>query len=182
MTDGIRVTAEGFGDWASSVKAGDMILLSGTVVTARDAAHKRIFASIEKNEPLPFDVRGAFIYYAGPTPAKAGLPVGSCGPTTSSRMDKYAPTLYRLGLSATIGKGPRSEEVREAIKETGSLYLCAVGGAGALTAKCITSVEVIAYDDLGCESVKKMTVSDLPLFVGIDAKGNSAFAEIKKEV
>ena len=180
MKDVIRVSTDDPGGWASYVKAGDGILLSGTVYTARDAAHKRIFAAIKNGGPLPFDIKGAFIYYAGPTPAKAGMPVGSCGPTTSSRMDIYAPTLYRMGLSATIGKGPRSSEVTDAIRETGSLYLCAVGGAGALAAKCISSVEVIAYDDLGCESVKKMTVSDLPLFVGIDAKGNSAFAEIKK--
>lgn len=180
MNGDLHVASAGFKDWAPNVKAGDRILLSGTVFTARDAAHKRIFAAIKNGDPLPFDINGAFIYYAGPTPAKAGLPVGSCGPTTSSRMDVYSPTLYRMGLSATIGKGPRSDEVREAIAETGSLYLCAVGGAGALAAKCVTSVEVIAYDDLGCESVKKMTVSDLPLFVGIDAKGNSAFAEIKK--
>ncbi|MBQ6263188.1 MAG: fumarate hydratase C-terminal domain-containing protein [Clostridia bacterium] len=178
MTGSLHVTTDSFAVWSSSVKAGDMIFLSGTVFTARDAAHKRIFAAIEDGDPLPFDVKGAFVYYAGPTPAKAGMPVGSCGPTTSSRMDGYAPTLYRMGLSATIGKGPRSEEVREAIRETGALYLCAVGGAGALAAKCITSVEVIAYDDLGCESVKKMTVADLPLIVGIDAAGNSAFAEI----
>ena len=180
MTDDLRVTTDSFEKWAPTVKAGDRILLSGIVYTARDAAHKRIFAAIEKGDPLPFDIKGAVIYYAGPTPAKTGLPVGSCGPTTSSRMDIYAPTLYRMGLSATIGKGPRSEEIREAIKETGSLYLCAVGGAGALAAKCISSVEVIAYDDLGCESVKKMTLSDLPLFVGIDSRGNSAFAKIKK--
>ncbi len=180
MTDDLHVTSDDFENWAPTVKAGDRILLSGTVFTARDAAHKRIFAAIEKGEPLPFDVKGAMIYYAGPTPAKAGLAVGSCGPTTSSRMDIYAPVLYRMGLHATVGKGPRSEEVREAIRDTGSLYLCAVGGAGALAAKCITSVEVIAYGDLGCESVKKMTICDLPLFVGIDANGNSAFAEIKK--
>ena len=180
MTVDLRVTTDEFLSWSRTVRAGDGILLSGTVFTARDAAHKRIFAAVKNGDPLPFDIKGAFIYYAGPTPAKAGLPVGSCGPTTSSRMDIYAPTLYRMGLSATIGKGPRSEKVREAIGESGSLYLCAVGGAGALAAQRITSVEVIAYDDLGCESVKRMTVSDLPLFVGIDAKGNSAFAEIKK--
>jgi len=178
MTADLRVSTEDFPDWARTVKAGDRILLSGTVITARDAAHKRVFAAIGAGEPLPFDVGGAFIYYAGPTPAKAGLPVGSCGPTTSSRMDIYAPTLYRMGLRATIGKGPRSDEVRDAIKETGSLYLCAVGGAGALAAKCIKSVEVIAYEDLGCESVKKMVLCDLPLFVGIDSRGDTAFMQI----
>ena len=178
MTEELHVTTDRFPEWKEKVKAGDRIVLSGTVYTARDAAHKRIFASIGKGEELPFDIEGAFIYYAGPTPAKSGLPVGSCGPTTSSRMDVYAPTLYRMGLSATIGKGPRNGEVIKAIRETGALYLCAVGGAGALAAKSIKSVEVIAYDDLGCESVKKMTVCDFPLFVGIDSRGDSAFAKI----
>ena len=180
MTDILRVTTDSFDVWAPSVNAGDSIILSGVVFTARDAAHKRIFKAIESGDALPFGIQGSFIYYAGPTPAKAGLPVGSCGPTTSSRMDPYAPTLYRMGLRATIGKGPRGEEVRRAVRETGSLYLCAVGGAGALAAKCVTSVEVIAYDDLGCESVKKMEICDLPLFVGIDSRGNSAFVETNK--
>ncbi len=175
-----RVTVADFREWAREVKAGDRILLSGEIHTARDAAHKRIFAALDRGEKPPFDIRGAFVYYAGPTPPRGGMPVGSCGPTTSSRMDRYAPRLYLLGLAATIGKGPRSEEVREAIRETGSLYLCAVGGAGALAAQCIESSEVIAYGDLGCESVKRMTVRDFPLFVGIDASGVSAFAEIKR--
>lgn len=171
---------DNFAEWRGTVKAGDRITLSGTVYTARDAAHKRIFAALDAGDPAPFDLRGAFIYYAGPTPPKNGMPVGSCGPTTSSRMDRYAPRLTELGVSATIGKGPRSEDVRRSIAEHGALYLCAVGGAGALAATHIVSAEVVAYDDLGCESVKKMTVKDFPLFVGIDARGNSAFAEIDR--
>ncbi len=179
MSDGVRCETDRFPEWSREVRAGDKILLSGTVYTARDAAHKRFFASLDAGEPLPFDPCGAFIYYAGPTPATGALPVGSCGPTTASRMDRYAPRLFALGLAATIGKGPRSDEVIKAMTERGGLYLCAIGGAGALAAEHITSSSVIAYEDLGCESVKKMTVKDFPLIVGIDAYGNSAFAEIK---
>ena len=177
MSD-FKCRTESVREWKSLVKAGDSISLSGVIYTARDAAHKRIFAAIESGDPLPFDPDGAMIYYAGPTPAKGGLAVGSCGPTTSSRMDRYTPKLMELGVAATIGKGPRNEDVRNAIVRYGGLYLCAVGGAGALIARCIESVRVLAYDDLGCESVKEMTVRDLPLFVGIDSKGNSAFAKV----
>ena len=180
MSGGLRCSVSDFRSWNEKVKAGDKILLSGTVYTARDAAHKRFFAALDAGGSLPFDPRGAFIYYAGPTPAVGDLPVGSCGPTTSSRMDRYVPRLFDLGLAATIGKGPRSEEAARATVEHGGLYLCAIGGAGALAASCITSVEVIAYEDLGCESVKKMSFKDFPLIVGIDAYGNSAFAEIRR--
>lgn len=160
--------------WAHTVRAGEEILLSGTVYTSRDAAHKRIFKAIADGAPLPYPIEGAFIYYAGPTPAKSGA-VGSCGPTTSSRMDVYAPKLYEMGLAATIGKGDRSEAVYEAIKAHGGLYFCAIGGAGALASKAIVKSEVIAYDDLGCESVKRFTVENFPLFVAIDTNGNSIF-------
>ena len=177
MSD-FRCRADSVKEWKDLVRAGDSISLSGVIYTARDAAHKRIFAALASGGSLPFDPDGAVIYYAGPTPAKGGLAVGSCGPTTSSRMDRYTPRLMELGVAATIGKGPRNEEVKDAIIRYGGLYLCAVGGAGALIAKCIESVRVIAYDDLGCESVKEMVVRDLPLFVGIDSKGNSAFANI----
>ena len=177
MSD-LTFRAESINDWKGLVRAGDRISLSGKIYTARDAAHKRIFAALESGDPLPFELKGAMIYYAGPTPAKNGLAVGSCGPTTSSRMDRYTPRLMELGVAATIGKGPRSEEVREAIVRCGGLYLCAVGGAGALIARSIESVKVIAYDELGCESVKEMTVRDLPLFVGIDSRGESAFAKL----
>lgn len=160
--------------WASTLRAGEEILLSGTVYTSRDAAHKRIFKAIEDGAPTPYPIEGAFIYYAGPTPAKHGA-VGSCGPTTSSRMDVYAPKLYDMGLAATIGKGDRSAAVYDAIRWRGGLYLCAIGGAGALASRAITESTVIAYDDLGCESVKRMHICDFPLFVAIDTMGNSIF-------
>lgn len=163
-----------FRTWAHTVRAGEEILLSGTVYTSRDAAHKRIFAAMQSGDPLPYPIKDAFIYYAGPTPAKSGA-VGSCGPTTSSRMDVFAPVLYEMGLAATIGKGDRNEAVYDAIRKSGGIYLCAIGGAGALASQAIVSAEVIAYDDLGCESVKRFTVKDFPLFVAIDADGNSIF-------
>lgn len=155
--------------------AGDKILLSGTVYTARDAAHKRIFELINNGGQLPFDIENSVIYYAGPTPTPENLPIGSCGPTTSSRMDTYTPKLLDMGLAATIGKGERNGEVVEAIKRNKSVYLCGLGGAGALASMCITECEVIAFDDLGCESVKKLTFKDFPLIVGIDCNGGNIF-------
>ncbi len=160
---------------ARELSVGDKVYLSGTVYTARDAAHKRIFELIENGSPLPFDINGVAIYYAGPTPTPPDLPIGSCGPTTSSRMDPYTNKLHEMGLVATIGKGGRSKEVIEAIKENRSLYLCAIGGAGALAATCITDCKVIAFDELGCESVKELTIKNFPLIVGIDTDGNSIF-------
>ena len=156
-------------------QVGDKVYLSGTVYTARDAAHKRIFELMESGSPLPFDINGAVIYYAGPTPTPDNLPIGSCGPTTSSRMDHYTPKLLDMGLVATIGKGGRSKETVEAIKRNGSVYLCAIGGAGALAAKSITECTVIAFHDLGCESIKKLELKDFPLIVGIDGLGNRIF-------
>ena len=155
--------------------AGDRVLLSGTVYTSRDAAHKRIFECIENNKPLPYDLNGAVIYYAGPTPTPPGMAIGSCGPTTSKRMDPYTPRLLNMGVAATIGKGERSDEVCEAIIRNKSVYLCAIGGAGALAALKITDCEVIAFDDLGCESVKRLTFSDFPLTVAIDCSGGNIF-------
>ncbi len=160
---------------AHTLKAGDSVLLSGTVYTARDAAHMRMFKALREGGALPFDFAGAAVYYAGPTPSRPGQVIGSCGPTTSSRMDAFAPEMLDMGLAAMIGKGPRSEEVRAAIARNGAVYFCAVGGAGAIAAKSIVSCEVIAYDDLGCESVKKMEFCDFPLIVAIDADGNSLF-------
>lgn len=157
------------------LQVGEKILLSGVIYTARDAAHKRMFALMKEDKPLPFAIKDAFIYYAGPTPEAKGRPAGSCGPTTSGRMDPYAPTLYDMGLGATIGKGERTDEVEEAIRRNKSVYLCAVGGAGALIAESIKRIEVIAFEDLGCESVKRMTVENMPLTVAIDAKGNNIF-------
>lgn len=160
---------------AEALKAGDEIALTGTVYTSRDAAHKRIFAALDSGKKLPFDIAGSVIYYCGPTQSVPPSVIGSCGPTTASRMDIYAPRLYDMGMLATIGKGNRSEEVRQAIVRRGGLYLCAVGGLGALLSSKITSCEVIAYGDLGCESVKRLSVASLPLYVGIDSYGNTIF-------
>jgi fumarate hydratase subunit beta len=157
------------------LKTGDCIELSGVIYTARDAAHKRMMSMLKNNKELPFKLADALIYYAGPTPAKNGLPIGSCGPTTSSRMDVFTPELIKLGLLATIGKGERSRKVINACREFSSVYFCAIGGAGALAAKCITECEVIAFDDLGCESVKKLTFKNFPLTVAIDTNGNDLF-------
>ncbi len=165
--------------WKQTVSAGDKIYLSGTVYTARDAAHKRIFELLESGERLPFELQDSVIYYCGPTPTPEGFAIGSCGPTTSCRMDGYAPRLYDLGVAATIGKGDRDETVYEAIKNNKALYLCAVGGAGALYAKSISSCEVIAFDSLGCESVKKLEFNNLPLIVGIDSFSNSILKKQK---
>ena len=162
---------------ARTLDAGDRVLLSGTVYTARDAAHKRIAALLDAGEALPFPLDGAVVYYAGPTPAPEGLPIGSCGPTTSSRMDVYTPRLLDLGLAGMIGKGGRSEAVREAVARNGAIYLCAVGGAGALAARCVRSLEVVAFDDLGCESVKRLEIERFPLIVGIDSRGGSLFRD-----
>lgn len=162
-------------EYANILKCKDRVLLSGTVYTSRDAAHKRIVNAIENNEKLPYSLKDAVIYYAGPTPAPKGLAVGACGPTTSGRMDPYAPKLLDLGVVAMIGKGERSREVCDAVVRNNAVYLCAVGGAGALASKCIKECEVVAYDDLGCESVKKMTIKDFPLIVAIDCNGGNIY-------
>lgn len=157
--------------YALSLQAGDRVLLSGVVYTARDAAHKRIMSIIDEGGTLPFDIKDSIIYYAGPTPAPSSMPIGSCGPTTSCRMDPYTPRLLDMGLAATVGKGDRSQEVIDAIIRNRSVYLCAVGGAGALAAKSVVSCEVIAFEDLGCESVKRLEIKDFPLVVAIDSSG-----------
>lgn len=161
--------------WLPKVHAGDTIFLSGTVYTARDAAHKKMQALLDAGSPLPFPLEGAFIYYAGPTPAPEGRVCGSFGPTTSGRMDGFAPTFYRLGLKGTIGKGGRSREVVDAIRETGGCYLIAVGGAGAFYASRIVRYEEIAFPELGCESVKRLEFRDFPLTVAVDSRGNDLF-------
>lgn len=163
-------------EWVAKLVAGDRVLLSGTVYTARDAAHKRIKQIISDGGTLPFDLQNSVVYYAGPTPAKGDFAIGSIGPTTSSRMDSFSPQLISLGQKAMIGKGNRSEDVISAMKAYGAVYFAAVGGAGALYSGCITSCEVVAFDDLGCESVKKLTVKDFPLTVAIDSKGNSLYS------
>ncbi|MBQ4396947.1 MAG: fumarate hydratase C-terminal domain-containing protein [Clostridia bacterium] len=162
--------------WSPRLRAGDRVLLSGTVYTSRDAAHKRIMALLDSGSPLPYDLDGAVIYYAGPTPTPPHLAIGSCGPTTSGRMDPFAPRMLDLGLGAMVGKGGRSPEVCEAIRRNRSVYLCAVGGTGALASQCITSCEVIAFEDLGCESVKRLTFDKFPLIVAIDCEGGTLFA------
>ena len=162
-------------EWVEDLVAGDKVYLSGTVFTARDAAHKRIVKLIEEGESLPFDINNSIVYYAGPTPAKGDLAIGSIGPTTSSRMDKFAPLLVSLGQKAMIGKGDRSGEVYDAIKEHKAVYFAAVGGAGALYSRCVAECKVVAFDDLGCESVKKLVVKDFPVITAIDTKGNSLY-------
>ncbi len=157
------------------LNVGDKVYLSGTVYTARDAAHMRIFECIENKTPLPFEIDGAVIYYAGPTPEKPDGTQGSFGPTTSARMDKFSPRLLDMGLLAMIGKGNRSEEVIEAIKRNNAVYFCAGGGLGALISKSIKKAQVIAFPELGCESIKKLYVERFPLVVGIDCKGHSIF-------
>ncbi|MBQ4166373.1 MAG: fumarate hydratase C-terminal domain-containing protein [Oscillospiraceae bacterium] len=166
---------------AKTLRAGDKVLLSGTVYTSRDAAHKRIKACIDNGEALPYELDGAAIYYAGPTGAKDGMAIGSCGPTTSGRMDVYSPLFLDMGLSAMIGKGERSAEVCDAIKRNGAVYFCAIGGAGALACKCITECEVIAFEDLGCESVKRLKFDKFPLIVAIDCVGGDLFKSGRAE-
>ncbi len=159
------------------LRVGDRVLLSGTVYTARDAAHKRIVAAMRSGEKLPFDLQDAAIYFAGPTAAPPGRPIGACGPTTSGRMDPFSPLLLDAGLIAMIGKGERNQAVCDAIIRNHAVYFCAVGGAGALAAAHITECEVIAYPELGCESVKRLEFSDFPLLVTIDNHGGNIFAE-----
>lgn len=158
---------------AATLRAGQRVLLSGTVYTSRDAAHKRITEMLDSGEEPPYDLAGAAIYYAGPTPAPQGLAIGSCGPTTSVRMDPYTPRFLDLGVKAMIGKGKRGAAVVDAMRRNGAVYLCAIGGAGALAARCITACQVVAFEDLGCESVKRLTLCDFPLIVGIDSTGAS---------
>lgn len=160
---------------ATELKAGDRVLLSGTVYTSRDAAHKRIFELLDTGETLPFELDGACIYFAGPTPTPEGMVIGSCGPTTSGRMDVYSPRLLDMGLAAMIGKGERNKAVCDALVRNKAVYFCAVGGAGALCAKQIKACEEIAFKDLGCESVKKLALSDFPVIVAIDSHGGNLF-------
>ena len=160
---------------ADRLKVGDEVLLNGYVYTARDAVHKKFAELISDKKELPINIRDAVIYYAGPTPPKNGMAVGSCGPTTSSRMDQYTPLLLDMGLGAIIGKGERTDDVVAAIKKNKAVYFCALGGAGALYANCIKSCEVIAFDELGCESLKKIRIENFPVFVAIDSYGGNIF-------
>ncbi len=160
---------------AKSLKSGDYVYITGTIYTARDAAHKRMYESIEKNEALPINMENNIIYYMGPSPAREGRPIGSAGPTTASRMDKYAPTLLDMGLKGMIGKGKRTQEVKDAIIRNGAVYFAAVGGAGALLSKCIKESKVIAYDDLGTEAIRELKVENFPVIVVIDSEGNNLY-------
>lgn len=160
---------------AKTLKAGDSVLLSGTVYTSRDAGHKRMVEALERGEKLPFDPEDATIYYVGPAPAKPGRVIGSAGPTTSGRMDAYAPAMMKAGARGMIGKGERLPEVVEAMKEYSGVYFGAIGGAGALLAECIKSAELIAYEDLGAEALRKLYVEDMPLVVIIDSEGNNLY-------
>ena len=166
-------------EMAPKLRAGDTVTLTGTVYTARDAAHKKIVAAMDAGDKLPFDLDGAAIYYAGPTPAKPGQVIGSVGPTTSGRMDAYAPTMMSVGARGMIGKGARLPEVVEAMKKYHGVYFGAIGGAGALLAKCIKKCELIAYEDLGAEALRKIYVEDMPLVVIIDSEGNNLYDEGK---
>ena len=162
---------------ARSLRAGDRVLVTGTIYTSRDAGHKRMCETLAKGEPLPFDPRDATIYYVGPTPAKPGQVIGSAGPTTSGRMDAYAPTLMSVGARGMIGKGARLPAVVDAMKKYGGVYFGAVGGAGALLARCIKKCELVAYGDLGAEALRKLYVEDMPLVVVIDSEGRNLYEE-----
>ena len=157
------------------LNAGDYVYLTGTIYTARDAAHKRMYEALQRGETLPLEMKGNVIYYLGPSPAREGKVIGSAGPTTSSRMDKYTPALLEMGLKCMIGKGKRSKEVKDAIVQNGAVYFAAVGGAGALLSRSIISSEVIAYEDLGTEAIRKLTVKDLPVIVVVDSQGNDLY-------
>ena len=166
---------------AKSLRAGDYVYITGTIYSARDAAHKRMYESLQNEEKLPIDMKNNIIYYMGPSPARQGRPIGSAGPTTSSRMDKYAPSLLDLGLKGMIGKGKRSEAVKEAIIRNGAVYFAAVGGAGALLSQRITKSTVIAYDDLGTEAIRELEVENFPVIVVIDSEGNNLYETAIKE-
>lgn len=162
---------------AKMLRSGDVVYLTGVIYTARDAAHKRLMDLLDAGRALPFDLKGSVIYYVGPSPAPEGRPIGSAGPTTSYRMDTYAPRLHALGSKASIGKGKRSDEVKQALKEHGAVYFGATGGAGALLSLCITAAEVIAFEELGAEAIRKLTVKDLPLLVINDSLGGDLYVK-----
>lgn len=162
-------------DIVKELKAGDYVYLTGTIYTARDAAHKRMYEALQNGEALPFDIEGNVIYYMGPSPAREGRPIGSAGPTTASRMDKYTPALLELGMRGMIGKGRRTEAVRESMMKNQAVYFAAVGGAGALLSKSILQAEVITYEDLGTEAIRKLEIKDFPVIVVMDCEGNNLY-------
>lgn len=165
----------------AKLRSGDRVYLSGEVYTARDAAHKRLCELAEKGEPMPFNIEDSVIYFVGPTPPKPGRALGSAGPTTSYRMDAYSPTLIKLGHRGMIGKGKRSEEVVNCMKEHTAVYFTAIGGAGALLANCVKAAEIVAYEDLGAEAIRRLTVENLPVVVTIDCEGNNLYESGRRE-
>lgn len=177
MTEPKRITAPLTDSDTANLKAGDKVLITGVLYTARDAAHKRLIELLDRNEPLPFDIKGQIIYYVGPTPPKPGQVIGSAGPTTSGRMDAYTARLLDLGLKGMVGKGARNKEVLESIKKNGAVYMAAVGGAAALIARSIKKAEVIAYEDLGPEAIRRLEVVDFPAIVVNDSEGGDLFKE-----
>lgn len=176
-----RISAPVSPEDRKSLKAGDYVYLTGTIYTARDAAHKRMQEALDEGKPLPVELEGNVIYYMGPSPAREGRPIGSAGPTTASRMDKYTPRLLDLGMGAMIGKGKRSKAVMDAIVRNGAVYFAAVGGAGAILSKCILSSEIVAYEDLGTEAVRRLAIQDFPVVVVMDALGNNLYETAVKE-
>lgn len=176
-----HITAPLQQDTVKSLRAGDYVYITGTIYTARDAAHKRMSETLDEGGKLPFDLEGNVIYYMGPSPAREGRPIGSAGPTTASRMDKYTPRFLDMGLKGMIGKGKRSEDVRQAVIRNGAVYFAAVGGAGALLSRSIESSEVIAYDDLGTEAIRRLQVKDFPVIVVIDSVGNNLYETAIRE-
>ena len=176
-----HITAPISDEDAKELRAGDYVYITGTIYTARDAAHKRMAEALAAGEPLPIDMKNNIIYYMGPSPAREGRPIGSAGPTTASRMDKYAPDLLDLGLKGMIGKGKRSQAVIDGIVRNGAVYFAAVGGAGAILSKCIKKSTVIAYDDLGTEAIRELEVENLPVIVVIDSEGNNLYETAIKE-
>ena len=173
--ENVKITAPLSREAARALRAGDSCLISGVIYTARDAAHKRLCDLVAEGRELPLDIRDAIIYFVGPTPAKPGQAIGSAGPTTSYRMDAYSPTLISLGLTGMIGKGKRGPEVVDAMKNHGAVYFGAIGGCGALLSKCIKKAEVVAYDDLGAEAIRRLEVEDFPAIVIIDSLGNNLY-------
>ena len=171
----VKITAPLSREAAKALRAGDSCLISGVIYTARDAAHKRLCELVAEGKELPLDIKDAIIYFVGPTPAKPGQAIGSAGPTTSYRMDAYSPTLISLGLTGMIGKGKRGPEVVDAMKEHGAVYFGAIGGCGALLSKCIKKADVVAYEDLGAEAIRRLEVEDFPVIVIIDSEGNNLY-------
>ena len=181
MSDAIRLTPPLSDADVESLRIGDRVLISGAIYTGRDAAHKRLTDLIQAGKPLPLEIQGQIIYYVGPSPAKPGRPVGAAGPTTSYRMDAYAPELIRLGLKGMIGKGARDQDVRDAMEEYKAVYFAAIGGAGALMAQSIKDAEIVAYEDLGPEAIRRLEVEEFPVIVVNDVRGNDLYEEgVKK--